>query len=681
MSDIDTLTINTIRTVAPDVVQKAKSGHPGAPMGLAPIAHVLFSKFIRTSPAYPKWINRDRFVLSNGHACALLYIMLHLAGHNISVDDLKTFRQWKSKCPGHPEANHGVNGIEVTTGPLGQGISNAVGLAMAEAHLAATFNRPGFTIFDNFTYVIVGDGCLQEGVHQEAASLAGHLKLGKLITIYDSNKIQIDGETNLAFTEDVAKRFESLGWHVINDVNGDSDIKGIVSSIEAAQKVTDKPSIIIANTTIGFGSKNQGLEKVHGAPLGDEDIVQIKTKLGLNPEEKFYFPKEVTDYYKTIQTKNNSAAADWEKLFAQYKDKYPELHAEIERRFSSTIPESIKDILPKYKPEDAAVASRKLSQLVLDKIAPALPEIIGGSADLTPSNYTLWKGAEEFQPESTQFGTYAGRYIRFGVREHGMAAIVNGISAYGGSIPFGATFFNFISYALGAVRLSALSKHHLLHIATHDSIGLGEDGPTHQPIETLVTLRSLPGIYTFRPADGNETSGAYWQILNIKAPHVLILSRQNLPQLAGSSIDAVSRGAYVISEAPKGGKPDAIIVATGSEVSISIESQKILESKGLNIRVVSFPAWELFWEQPLEYQKSVFLDGVPVISVEVLSTLGWEKVAHASIGIDHFGASAPAPVLYKEFGFEPEVIADKVSKVVDYYKSSPVEIKIRKSLW
>ncbi|TPX59034.1 hypothetical protein SpCBS45565_g07843 [Spizellomyces sp. 'palustris'] len=672
----DTLAINTIRTLAPDVVQKANSGHPGAPMGCAPMAHVLFSRFISANPQNPHWINRDRFVLSNGHGCVLQYVMLHLLGYDLSMQDLQSFRQIGSKTPGHPEANHGTPGIEVTTGPLGQGIASAVGLAIAETHLAAEFNQPGFDLIDNYTYCILGDGCMQEGVQAEAASLAGHLQLGKLIALYDDNHIQIDGDTALGFTENVRLRYESYGWHVQFVENGDSDIAALTTAIEAAKKVTDKPSLIQVRTTIGFGSKNQGEEKVHGAPLGEPDIAQVKAKFGFSPDQKFNVPNQVYDFYAKVAAKGKDAEAQWNQLFDRYAAQFPQLAADFKRRLAKKLPDNIKDLLPTYKPSDPPVATRKLSETVLNKIAPQLPELIGGSADLTGSNLTRWKGAEDFQPPSTKLGSYKGRYIRFGVREHAMAAICNGISGYGALIPFGATFFNFISYALGAVRLSALSKHHVLYIMTHDSIGLGEDGPTHQPIETLACMRAMPNILNFRPADGNEVSGSY--LVSLEAhdrPSVLILTRQNLPQLAGSSIEAVRKGAYVLEDAPN---PSVILVATGSEVSLAVDTAAQLATENIAARVVSMPCWELFEEQSVEYQQSVFLDGVPAVSIEAMSTFGWQKWAHLTIGIDTFGASGPYKDLYKKFGLVPDVIAAKAKKLIALYKDRKPENKIQR---
>ncbi|KAI9091828.1 Transketolase, thiamine diphosphate binding domain-containing protein [Phlyctochytrium arcticum] len=677
-SDIDTLAINTIRTLAPDVVQKANSGHPGAPMGCAPMAHTIFSRFVKANPKNPNWVNRDRFILSNGHACVLHYVMLHLLGYNLSMEDLKSFRQIGSKTPGHPEANHGTPGIELTTGPLGQGIASAVGLAMAEAHLAAEFNKPDYELFSNHTYVILGDGCMQEGVQAEAVSLAGHLKLGKLIALYDDNHIQIDGDTALGFTENVRARFESYGWHTQFVEDGDHDVAGITAAIEAAKKVTDKPSLIQVRTTIGFGSKNQGEEKVHGAPLGEPDIVEVKAKFGFSAE-KFHVPQEVYDFYKKISEKGAEAEAAWNKMFEEYLKKFPEQGADLKRRLEKKLPADFAKQLPTYTPQDAPVATRKLSEIAINKFAPILPEWIGGSADLTGSNLTRWKSAEDFQSPDSKLGSYAGRYIRFGVREHAMAAICNGLSAYGALIPFGATFFNFISYALGAVRLSALSKHQVLYIMTHDSIGLGEDGPTHQPIETLACMRAMPNILNFRPADGNEVSGSYLVALEAHdRPSVLILTRQNLPHLVGSGVEKVRKGAYVLQGGE--GKNEVIFVATGSEVSLAVDAAAELAKDGINARVVSMPCWELFEEQSIEYQESVFPAGIPVISIEAMSTMGWAKWAHVSLGIDTFGASGPYKELYKKFGLVPDVVATKAKKVIEFYKNTKPESKIRHPL-
>ncbi|KAI9307929.1 putative transketolase [Cunninghamella echinulata] len=665
--DIDSLCINTIRTLAADVVRGANSGHPGAPMGLAPMAHVLFKHFIRCNPKNSHWANRDRFVLSNGHACALQYILLHFLGYNLSMEDLKQFRRVNSATPGHPERDH-TDGIEVTTGPLGQGISNAVGLALAEQHMAATFNKPGFEIYNNYTYVVLGDGCLQEGVQSEACSLAGHLQLGKLIALYDDNKITIDGDTAVSFTEDVLKRFEAYGWHTQEVPNGDTDVQGIHAAIEKAKKVTDKPSLIKIRTTIGYGSQHEGEEKVHGSPLSEDDIVQLKKRFGFDPNQKYFVPQEVYDFYHEIASRGEKLNEEWNQLLEEYSAKFPDLGAEVKRRIKGELPNGWQSVLPKYTPSDEPQATRKLSEAVLNKLAEAIPELIGGSADLTGSNNTRWKTAVDFQNPSTKLGDYSGRYIRYGVREHAMAAIMNGIAAYQGLIPFGGTFLNFLTYAWGAARLSALSKSRVLYVMTHDSIGLGEDGPTHQPIETLALTRATPNMLTLRPADGNETSGAYLVALEKdNRPSVLSLTRQNLPHLEGSSIEAVRKGGYVL-EPESDADPDVIIVGTGSEVALGLEGVQILRKKGIKARLVSMPCTELFDEQPLEYRRSVLLKGVPTVSIEALSTFGWQKYSHTQIGMTTFGTSGQYTEVYKFFNITGEHVAEVAEKAVDFFK-------------
>ncbi|KAK4509259.1 uncharacterized protein ATC70_007609 [Mucor velutinosus] len=665
VQSIDQRAVDTVRCLAADVVKGANSGHPGAPMGCAPMAHVLFNKFMTYNPKNPKFINRDRFVLSNGHGCALQYIMLHIAGYDVSLEDLKQFRQLDSKTPGHPEVND-TPGIEVTTGPLGQGISNAVGLAAAEAHYAATFNRPGYELFNNHTYVILGDGCLQEGVSAEAISLAGHWKLGKLVALYDDNKITIDGSTEVSFTEDVIQRFESCGWHTVIVGDGDSDFASIEKAIEEAKSVTDKPSLIKVKTTIGYGSLNQGEEKVHGSPLSDDDIKQVKQKFGFNPEEKYVVPQEVYDLYNARAEQGAKAEEAWNALFAKYKAEFPQEGAEIERRFSGKLPEGWEKALPRFTPADAAVATRKLSEGVLTALSEVIPELLGGSADLTGSNLTRWKKAVDFQHPSTNLGDYSGRYFRYGVREHGMFAIMNGLAAFGGNIPFGGTFLNFLTYGWGAARLSALSHLRVIYVMTHDSIGLGEDGPTHQPIETLVLTRATPNMLTFRPADGNEVSGTYLVAIEDQhRPSVIALSRQNLPQLEGSSIEAVRRGAYVLQDAENA---QLILVATGSEVSLAVDAAKELAAQGIATRVVSMPCSELYDEQPEEYKKSVLSPGIPIVSIEALGVTGWERYSHAQVGMRSFGASAPIKQLYNKFDITVEATVAKSKKVIEYYQ-------------
>lgn len=669
------LCVNNIRVLAADMVEKANSGHPGAPMGCAPIAHVLFGSTMNFSPEDPKWINRDRFVLSNGHACALLYSMLHLTGYSVGIDDLKQFRQLGSITPGHPE-NFCTPGVEVSTGPLGQGISNAVGLAIAEKHLAAAFNKDGFNLIDHYTYVICGDGCLQEGVSSEASSLAGHLGLGKLIVCYDDNLITIDGHTDLSFTEDVAKRYESYNWHVQTVTDG-NDLDALQRAIENAKAETERPSLIKIRTVIGYGSGKEGTHGVHGAPLGASDIANVKTKFGFDAKESFVVRDKVYEYYHHKKEQGRALVAAWNEAFNNYAQAHPELAADFQRRLKGELPAGWKDKLPTYSHTEAkAAATRNRSEEVLNALAPALPELIGGSADLTPSNLTFMKCSGDFQHK-----TPGGRYLRFGVREHGMAAICNGIMAHGGLRPYCATFLNFIGYALGSVRVAALSRFGVIYVMTHDSIGLGEDGPTHQPIEMLECIRATPNMHTFRPADGNETKGAYVHALeNPHTPAVISLSRQAAPTLQNSNADSVKFGGYVVDELKKNADslpyPTLTFIATGTEVHLTIQSAKALfESESatrenLWIRVVSMPCTELFDAQSIEYQKSILIPGSPVMSVEAAGTDGWKKYAHAPFGIQHvFGLSAPAEALYKHFGFTVPNLAAKGKEVIDFYST------------
>ncbi|KXL47641.1 hypothetical protein M433DRAFT_63890 [Acidomyces richmondensis BFW] len=665
-SDVDELCINTIRTLAVDATFKANSGHPGAPMGMAPVAHVLFNKFMTFNPKNPDWLNRDRFVLSNGHGCMLQYALLHLFGYAVSLDDLKQFRQVDSITPGHPEA-HDTPGVEVTTGPLGQGFSNAVGLAVAQAHTAAVFNKPGFELCTNYTYCFFGDGCAMEGVASEAASLAGHLQLGNLICIYDDNHISIDGDTKVSFTEDVTKRFEAYGWHVQWVKDGDHDYDGIEAAIKKAQEVKDKPSMIRLTTTIGFGSKLQGTGGVHGNPLKEDDCKQVKAKFGFDPEKSFVVPQEVYDLYHKHAAEGAAAEQEWNKLLEKYCSEYKDLGADLKRRLTKKLPEGWQTKLPVYKPEDKAVASRKLSESVLEAIHEVVPELLSGSADLTGSNNTRWKNAIDFQPPSSGIGEWSGRYLRYGVREHAMAGMMNGMSAYGTVIPAGGTFLNFVSYAAGAVRLSALSHQRVIYVATHDSIGLGEDGPTHQPIETLAHFRALPNMMVWRPADGNETSAAYYVALTSHStPSILALTRQNLPQLEGSTIERAIKGGYVVLETEGA---QITLVSTGSEVSLCLEAVKYLkDNNNIKARVVSMPCVEVFDAQPKEYRLQCIPDGIPAMSVEVMSTLGWEKYSHEQFGLNRFGASGPYKEVYKKFEFTPEGVAKRAVATVDFYK-------------
>ncbi|KAI5284155.1 Transketolase [Ascosphaera aggregata] len=673
-SDIDQKAINTIRLLAVDATAKANSGHPGAPMGCAPTAHVLFNRFMNFNPKNPKWANRDRFVLSNGHGCMLQYALLHLFGYGVSLDDLKQFRQLDSITPGHPES-HETPGIEVTTGPLGQGFANSVGLAIAQKHMAGVFNKPGYDLFNNYTYTLFGDGCAMEGVASEAASTAGHLQLGNLITFYDDNHISIDGNTNVSFTEDVMKRFEAYGWHTVWVKDGDNDLAAIAAAIEECKKVTDKPSVIKVTTTIGFGSLLQGTHGVHGNPLKADDIKHVKTLFGFDPEKSFEVPQEVYDLYAAHAAQGAKKEAEWNALFEKYAAEYPAEAAELARRLAGKLPEGWEKCLPRYTTADAAIASRKLSETVLEKIHAAVPELLSGSADLTGSNNTRWANAVDFQPPSTGLGDWSGRYLRYGVREHSMAAIMNGLAAYGGLIPAGGTFLNFVSYAAGAVRLSALSRVRTIYIATHDSIGLGEDGPTHQPVETIAHFRALPNCMVWRPADGNETSAAYYCALtSTHTPSILALTRQNLPQLENSSIEKALRGGYVAYEVENAA---VTLVSTGSEVALCIDAAKHLaEKQGIRARVVSLPCFEVFDMQDKEYKLSVLPDGIPSLSVEPMSTMGWAKYAHQQFGLDRFGASGPAKKVYERFEFTIEGISKRAAATVEFYKGVPVRSPI-----
>ena len=656
---LEELCINSIRFLAIDAVEKAKSGHPGLPMGAAPMAFVLWDRFMRYNPKNPGWYNRDRFVLSAGHGCMLQYALLYLTGYDsVTLDDIKQFRQWESKTPGHPE-NFMTPGVEVTTGPLGQGIANAVGLAMAEAHMAATFNKPDATLVDHYTYVILGDGCNMEGVSGEACSLAGHLGLGKLIAFYDDNHISIDGSTDIAFTEDVGKRFEAYGWHVIHVEDGNKDLDGIAKAIEEAKAVTDKPTLIKVTTIIGFGSPNKAnTADVHGAALGKDEVALTRDNLGWQYSE-FEVPEDAFKHFRKAVDRGAGYEADWEKVWADYKSKYAEEAATFERMISGKLPQGWEEALPTYKPEDKAIATRKTSEATLNALGKVLPELIGGSADLAHSNNTIMKGFGDFQK-----GQYQNRNLRFGVREHGMGAICNGIALHGsGLIPYGATFLVFTDYMRPAIRLSALSQAGVIWVMTHDSIGLGEDGPTHQPVETIPSLRAIPNLTVYRPADGNETSGAYKVAIenaNKHRPTLLAFSRQNLPQLEGSSIEKAAKGGYVLSDS--NGTPDLILIGTGSEVSLCVEAAKKLQAEGKKVRVVSLPSWEVFEEQDEAYRESVLPKAITKrLAVEAGSSFGWCRYASASISVDRFGASSPGSVAMEKFGYTVENVVAKAN--------------------
>ncbi|MBD2447873.1 transketolase [Nostoc sp. FACHB-152] len=662
---LEELCINSIRFLAVDAIEKAKSGHPGLPMGAAPMAFVLWDRFMRYNPKNPKWFNRDRFVLSAGHGSMLQYALLYLTGYDsVSIEDIKQFRQWESKTPGHPE-NFMTAGVEVTTGPLGQGIANGVGLAIAEAHLAAKFNKPDAKIVDHYTYVILGDGCNMEGVSGEAASFAGHLGLGKLIALYDDNHISIDGSTDVAFTEDVSKRFEAYGWHVLHVENGNTDLEAIHKAIEEAKAVTDKPSMIKVTTTIGYGSPNKAnTAGIHGAALGGDEVAL--TRKNLNWEhEPFVVPQDVLDHTRKAVERGANYESEWNKAFADYKAKYPQEAAEFERYLSGKLADGWDKVLPTYTPEDKGVPTRKHSETCLNKLAAVVPELIGGSADLTHSNLTEIKGKGDFQK-----GQYQNPNIHFGVREHGMGAICNGIALHGsGLIPYGATFLIFTDYMRAAIRLSALSQAGSIWVMTHDSIGQGEDGPTHQPIETLASLRAIPNLTVIRPADGNETSGAYKVAIERAknhAPTLLAFTRQNVPNLAGTSVDNVAKGGYTVFDSD--GTPDLIIIGTGSELSLAVTAAEKLTAEGKKVRVVSLASWDLFDAQDAAYKESVLPKAVTKrLAVEAASSFGWHKYIGTdgdTVTIDRFGASAPGGVCLEKFGFSVDNVLAKAKQLL-----------------
>jgi transketolase len=653
-SSIEQLAIDTIRTLSMDAVQKADSGHPGTPMALAPLAYVLWTRHMKYDAADPEWPDRDRFVLSNGHASMLLYSVLYLTGYGLTLDDLKQFRQWHSKTPGHPEYGDTV-GVETTTGPLGQGVANAVGMAVAEAHLAAEFNRPGQTIVDHHTYFIAGDGCLMEGISHEAASFAGHFKLGKLIGFYDDNHITIDGKTELTYTDDAGQRFEAYGWHVqhVADVN---DLNAVDAAIVNAKAVTDKPSLIICRTHIGYGSPNKvDSEKAHGEALGVKEIELTKQNLGWPSLEPFFVPQESLDHWRAAGRSGAPVRAAWEKARAAYAAALPDLSAEYERRLAGKLRSGWDKNFPAFNKDNGNVATRASSAAVLNAFDGQVPELFGGAADLNPSTLTYLKDSTNFDP-----GGYAGRNIHFGIREHGMGAMLNGMALHGSLIPFGSTFFIFSDYMRPAIRLAALMKQHVIYVFTHDSIGLGEDGPTHQPIEQLSTMRAIPNLTLIRPADANEVAEA-WRVAITRrgGPVTLVLTRQKLPLLAGSGA-GLAKGAYVLAEA-EGGAPQVVLMGSGSEVSLAIDARTALAAKGVRARVVSMPSFELFAEQPASYRDSVMPPGIPRVAVEAGHPVSWYRWVGdrgVVIGLERFGASAPGPTVYKELGLTAARVTD-----------------------
>lgn len=662
---LDALCVNTVRTLSIDAVQKAESGHPGAPMGLAPLAYALFTKHMRHNPADPAWPNRDRFVLSNGHASMLLYSALHLSGYDLSLDEIEHFRQWGSKTPGHPEYGH-TAGVETTTGPLGQGLANAVGMAVAEAHLAATFNREGDALVDHHTWFIAGDGCLMEGISHEAASFAGHFKLGKLIGFYDDNGISIDGETSLTYSDDVAGRFEAYGWQVLHiaDVN---DLAAIDAAVAEAKADTTRPTLIIAKTHIGYGSPNrQDSHTAHGSPLGLEEVALTKKALGWPWTEPFTIPAEVLTHWRGCTARGAVENDAWRKSLIAYAKAHPELAKEFGRRMQGDLPAGWQQAIPVFDSKNGNVASRSASEVVLNALAARIPELVGGSADLSGSNLTIIKGDPTFAPEN-----FGGRNFHFGVREHAMGAILNGMSVHGGMIPYGGTFLVFTDYMRPAIRLAALMGQRVIYVLTHDSIGLGEDGPTHQPVEHLTALRCIPNLTIIRPADAAETAEAWRSaLLHQGGPVALVLSRQKLPLIDRETHGAVAgaaRGGYVLSD-PPGVAPAVVLIASGSEVSLALDAQAALAGEGIPARVVSMPSQELFLKQPADYQASVLPSGAKRVAVEAAHPMSWYRFTGtdgAVVGIETFGASAPYQRLYKEYGITAEAVVATAKGVLN----------------
>ncbi|MBL0213259.1 MAG: transketolase [Myxococcales bacterium] len=654
-TDLPTLAINTIRTLSIDGVQKANSGHPGLPLGCAPMAYVLWHQHLKHDPRAPQWFDRDRFVLSAGHGSMLLYSLLHLTGYDVSLDDLKSFRQWDSKTPGHPEWHH-TPGVEATTGPLGQGAANAVGMAIAEKFLAHEFNRPGHEIINHNTFALVSDGDVMEGVAFEAASLAGHLGLGKLTFLYDANHITLDGPLKLIMTEDVGARFAAAGWHVLHVEQGDTDLAGLDAAIRAAKDETERPSIIVINTTIGFGSpKKAGTSGAHGSPLGDAEVAATKTALGWDPNAKFLVPAEVKAHLGDAVQRGAASHAMWRERLAAYKVAHPELAAALELAIKGELPAGWDQGLPTFS--GAAVATRSASGKVLAALCAKIPWLFGGDADLGGSTKTIVPGGDFDR-------TGAGRNLRFGIREHAMGSIANGMLYHGGVRPFTATFFVFSDYMRPPVRIASLNKQPSIFVWTHDSVGLGEDGPTHQPVEHLMALRAMPNLHVFRPADGNETVvGWKFALERGHGPTGLVLSRQDLPNLTQPGAPGAEKGAYVLAEGS-----DAIIIATGSEVAIAMTAREELAKQGVSARVVSMPCWELFAEQPLDYQRSVLpADRHRRVSIEAGVTFGWrEHVGDRgiTIGVDRYGASAPAEVIYEKLGLTPAAVVAAVKKLI-----------------
>jgi transketolase len=678
---LDQLCINTIRTLSMDAVQQANSGHPGAPMGLAPAAYVLWTRFLRHNPSNPSWPDRDRFVLSAGHGSMLLYSMLHLTGYDVPLEQIKQFRQWGSRTPGHPEREM-TPGVETTTGPLGQGFGNGVGMAIAEAHLGARYNRPGFEIINHFTYAIVSDGDLMEGVAAETASLAGHLKLAKLIYLYDNNRISLAGATDLSFTEDCAKRFEAYGWHTVSVEDG-NDVEAIDRALGAARDETSRPSLILLRTHIGYGSPGkQDTFEAHGSPLGAEEVKRTKQQLGWPLGPPFFVPDDALAHFRAAIGNGKKVETEWQKRFSSYAEKFPELARELEQVIGGALPAGWEESIPQFPADAKGVATRTASGKVLNAIATKLPTLIGGSADLNPSTFTVLPKLGDFESPQRKFTDsqgsaggvwdYAGRNLHFGVREHGMGAALNGMAAHGGIIPFGSTFLIFSDYMRPSIRLAALMELGVIYVFTHDSIGLGEDGPTHQPVEQLAALRAIPRLIVIRPGDANETAVAWRVAIESRAcPVALVLTRQNVATLDRSQFapaEGLRQGAYVLAD-PPGGKPDIVLIGTGSEVSLVIAAKEKLAEQKIQARVVSMPSWELFDQQPQAYREAVLPRSVRArLAVEAALPQGWHRYVGDGgdvVGVERFGASAPGNVVMEKLGFTVSHVVERATALVE----------------
>jgi transketolase len=673
-AQLDQLSINTIRFLAVDMVQKANSGHPGLPLGAAPMAYVLWTRFLKFNPHSPHWFDRDRFVLSAGHGSALLYALLHLTGYDLPLEQIERFRQWYSVTPGHPEA-HLTPGVETTTGPLGQGFGNAVGMAIAEAHLAARYNRPEFQVVNHYTYALASDGDLMEGVASEAASLAGHLRLGKLIVLYDDNHVSLAAGTDITFTEDRAARFEAYGWHTKTVADG-NDVEAISQALEAARAERHRPSLILVRTHIGYGAPHkQDSYEAHGSPLGEEEVKLTKENLGWPTEPAFFIPDEVLDHMRQSVQRGKAAETDWNERFSRYAEEYPDLASELQEMIDGKLPAGWDVDLPTFEPTAKGMRTRRASGRLINALAPRLPALIGGAADLAPSTYTQMENLGDFESpdlkgdEQGSAGggwSYAGRNLHFGVREHAMGAILNGMAAHGGLIPYGATFLIFSDYMKPTIRLAALMNLHVIYVFTHDSIGLGEDGPTHQPVEQLAGLRAIPRLLVIRPADANETAVAWRVAVETRdRPVALILTRQDVPILDRSQVataEGLRRGAYILADAPKG-EADLILIASGSEVSLALGARQELKEEGIAARVVSMPSWRLFDEQPQEYRDLVLPPSVRTrLAVEAAAPMGWHRYVGdfgEVLGVDTFGASAPSEVVLYEYGFTVEDVVER----------------------